>query len=631
VFCFGFCPAVEASERILSFSSRINVHPDSSMTVTETLKVLSTGEQIKRGIYRDFPTRYKDRSGNRYTVGFTVKSVLRDGLVESYHTENLSNGIRVYMGRKDYRLPPGEHTYTLAYDTDRQLGFFKDHDELYWNVTGNGWKFPIEKVEAMVLLPRGIPAAEISLEGYTGVMGSGEQDFTASLTLDGAAVFKTTRELAPGEGLTLVVLWPKGFVRQPTVRERSFHFFRSNLPLWSPLAGAFVVFFYYLFVWYRVGKDPQKGIIVPLYTPPDNLSPASMRYIMSMGYDDRAFAAAVINMAVKGYLSISEEDGTYTLQKQKSDAAKLSSEETRLASHLFGSTDFIRLQKTNHTKVAAARNALKNALGLAWEKNYFLTNRRDFIFGVVISAVVGAVSFFLSTNNGEALFMGVWLTGWSFGVTFLAAMVWKRWQQVFAGARGLGRKIGNLGGALFFTLFALPFLGAEGFALFTLGKISPILVALLVLVVFLNALFYHLLKAPTLLGRKVLDRIEGFRMFLGATETDRLNRLYPVERTPALFESFLPYALALDVEQAWAEQFTDVLSEAAKLESGAYHPVWYSGSLWDGSSLGSFGESIGNSLGSAVSSSSSAPGSSSGGGGGGSSGGGGGGGGGGGW
>ncbi len=630
LFFFAWSPVAHAAERILLFSSRITVHSDASMTVTETVKVVSAGGAIKRGIYRDFPTRYKDPAGHRYTVGFTVKDVLRDGAEESYHTESLSNGIRVYMGRKDRLLPPGEHTYTLTYRTDRQLGFFKDHDELYWNVTGNGWSFPMDKVEALVLLPEGIPAGEISLEGYTGVMGSREQDYTAFVSPQGAAVFKTTRALAPQEGLTIVISWPKGYLREPTASEKGLHFFQSNLPLWTPLLGALVVFFYYLLVWNSVGRDPQKGIIAPLYTPPDNLSPASMRYIVNMGYDDRVFAAAVLNLAVKGCLSIGEEGGAYTLRRLKNDAAQLSPEEKALAANLFGSADVVQLQKTSHSKISAARSAFKKALGLAWEKNYFLTNRKNFIVGIFISVLVVAGSCFLSGESGEALFLGIWLTGWSFGVALLAVLGWARWKEVFA-TRSLGRKIGSIISAVFFSLFALPFVAAEGFALFTLGQISPLLVLLLLLVVFLNALFYHLLKAPTLLGRRVLDRIEGFRMFLAATEADRLHRLYPTERTPAFFEKYLPYALALGVEQAWTEQFTDILSEAARAEGGSYHPVWYSGSGWDRASLGSFGESIGDSLSDAISSSASAPGSSSGSGGGGSSGGGGGGGGGGGW
>ncbi len=228
------------------------------------------------------------------------------------------------------------------------------------------------------------------------------------------------------------------------------------------------------------------------------------------------------------------------------------------------------------------------------------------------------------------VFLGIWLTGWSAGVFFLATMVFKLWRQVFAGARRLGTKVGSLGAAVFMSLFALPFFGAEMVVLTILAKSAPTLAALPLAAAGLNIVFYHLLKAPTLLGRRVLDRIEGFKMFLGATETDRFERLYPAGRTPEQFEKYLPYAIALGVEQQWTEQFTDVLSRASEADGAGYRPLWYSGS-WDSSRIGSFAGSVGSSLSGAISSSASAPGSSSGGGGGGSSGGGGGGGGGGAW
>ena len=146
----------------------------------------------------------------------------------------------------------------------------------------------------------------------------------------------------------------------------------------------------------------------------------------------------------------------------------------------------------------------------------------------------------------------------------------------------------------------------------------------------INVIFYLLMKVPTRRGRKVMDAIEGFRMYLATAEKERLNALHPPEQTPELFEKYLPYALALGVEQEWSEQFSDVLMRASMSGDG-YAPRWYSGNHWHNYDAGEFSSKLGASLGSAISSSSSAPGSSSGSGGGGSSGGGGGGGGGGGW
>ena len=182
----------------------------------------------------------------------------------------------------------------------------------------------------------------------------------------------------------------------------------------------------------------------------------------------------------------------------------------------------------------------------------------------------------------------------------------------------------------FTLLFALPFFGGEiaGLVFFAVAT-SPSAAALLLLIVGVNIFFFQVLRAPTLKGRRLMDRVEGFRAFLEATGQDRMDRLNPPEKTPALFERLLPYALALEVENRWCEQFTDVLARSSA--GGEYRPVWYSGGRTGSFSPGLMASSLGASLASAVSSSSSPPGSSSGSGGGGSSGGGGGGGGGGGW
>ncbi len=623
--------AAAPAERIVAFDSRIAVEPGGGMRVTETIRVLAAGDQIRRGIFRDFPTSYKDRLGNRTTVEFAVQAVARDGQPEAWHTEKLSNGVRVYMGRKDYSLPHGEHVYTLTYRTDRQLGFFKDHDELYWNVTGNGWAFPIDRASATVELPPGVPELSL-LEAYTGPEGATGRAYTAEETADMRAVFKTTRRLAPNEGLTIVVGWPKGYVAEPSSRARAAYFFKDNLALLTAAVGVALVLAYYVLVWLAVGKDPEKGVILPLYTPPDHLSPAVMRFVAEMGYDDRIFAAAVISMAVKGFLRIEDSDGAYTLKKQTGTAVKLAADEQKIAAQLFRSGDAIVLARQNHSAIGAAKNALKSSLALAYEKTHFVSNRKAFVTGVVVSAATVAASLVLSPDPEIVVFLGIWLSIWSIGVVFLVVTVVKLWTMVFAAARSLGTRAGSLGAALFMTAFATPFFAGEVFALTILAQSSPATAAQLAVVAVLNVLFFHLLKAPTLLGRRILDKIEGFKMFLAATEADRLQRLYPAGKTPELYEKFLPYAFALGVEQQWSDQFADVLAAAAQPDgSRGYHPGWYSGSGWSPARIGGFAGSVGSALSGAISSSSTAPGSRSGGGGGGSSGGGGGGGGGGGW
>jgi uncharacterized membrane protein YgcG len=197
--------------------------------------------------------------------------------------------------------------------------------------------------------------------------------------------------------------------------------------------------------------------------------------------------------------------------------------------------------------------------------------------------------------------------------------------QAWRGARGAG----GAGRALFLSVFAIPFVGAwfmgAGMMVEFAGLATVVLMAALIGT---NFIFYHLMRAPTLQGRKMLDLVDGFREYLAVAEADELKLKNPPQKTPQLFERLLPYAIALDVEDVWGARFERVLA-AARRERDYRGPAWYSGAR--SFSPTALASSVGSGLAGSVASSSVAPGSSSGSGGGGSSGGGGGGGGGGGW
>ena len=187
---------VMGQERILSFDSNITVQQDASLMVRETIRVQSTGDQIKHGIFRDFPTRYHDRLGNAFTVDFGLKSASRDQQPETYRIEDLRDGVRIRLGNPGLEVPAGEHTYEITYRVTRELGFFANNDELYWNVTGNGWAFPIDTASATVTLPA--PGGKLTYTGYTGARGSRGQAFEAAGESDTTVRFNTTAPLATG-------------------------------------------------------------------------------------------------------------------------------------------------------------------------------------------------------------------------------------------------------------------------------------------------------------------------------------------------------------------------------------------------------------------------------------------------
>ena len=647
VFCVA-SGAPAQTEQIDHYQSEIVVNKDGSLNVTETIRVTATGNKIQRGIYRDFPTLYTTKYLIRIELPFKVKAVTRDGRMEPYHTENLQNGVRLYIGNENRRVRPGEHTYKILYTTNFQIGYFEKHDELYWNVTGNGWEFPIEQVTATVTLPPEIPRKQITHEAYTGPQGAKHRNVTSSVNAaTGSVDFKTTKPLGVHEGLTIVVGFPKGFVREPTAAERRTLYFRANLTLWIGLGGLLLVLGYYMFSWIRVGRDPPGGVIVPLFEPPEDLSPASLRYLWQMDYDRACFSAAVLNIATKGFLTISEAEGEYTLHRSESSAKaqrsgeKLAAGEKAVYTTLLSSGS-ITLEQSNHRKIKKAIKKLASHLAQEFDGKLFKKNKYWLIGGWLISALVLAA---VALSSGwEKLFfiafIAVWLSIWSVACGGLAYKVVNAWRGATRNRGDTMKRLSSYGNAVFISAFSTPFFLFELAGLAALIYFSSIwMLPLLVGLLATNWIFLGLLKQPTLEGKRIMDEIEGFRMYLGAVEEDYLQRLHPPEETPELFEKYLPYAVALEVEQAWADQFTEVLSRAATGtdERKAYRPAWYHGTGWQVASAGTFASGLGSSLGGAIAASSTAPGSSSGssgfsgGGGGGFSGGGGGGGGGGGW
>ncbi len=549
-----------ADERILEFHSDITVKEDGWIEVTETIRVRAEGDRIRRGIYRDFPTEYFDKLGNRYVVDFQPFAVFRNEAREPFKIVEYRNGVRTYFGRSDRFIDHGVHTYQFRYRAFRMLGFFEDHDELYWNVTGFDWAFPIDHGGATVRFDFDLPAGAIATEAYTGPQNSTRQDFTSHIDADGVAHFAANDPLGPLNGLTIVVMWPKGYVTEPTALDRAVWILKDNVGLVIVLLGFAGVLAYSIPVWNRYGKDPEEGILVTRYEPPQGFSPASLRYIRQMYYDDKTMTAAILSLAVKGYLRINDLGSQHTLFKLEPgpDAPTLATGEAELYEALFRDGKRVVLEQDNHALLGGARTAHRRSLIEDYKRHYFRLN----------------------------------------GLLNLPSI-----------------------------LIALASLAL---AIMVGGRLSVAMIVIIVAMFLTVAFFGAIMRRPTLRGRKVLDEMLGFKDYLEVAEKDEMNLRNPPEKTPQLFEAYLPFALALGVEQGWAEKFAHVLEAVRGPDGRGYQPSWYSGS-WNSARISSNIGSVSSGLASAISSSVTPPGSSSGGGGGGSSGGGGGGGGGGGW
>ncbi len=552
--------AAIADERILDFHSEIVVMQDGWIQVTERITVRAEGNRIRRGIYRDFPTEYYDKLGNRYEVALEPLAVLRNDLPEAFHTQSVRRGVRTYFGQRDRYIPSGVHTYTFRYKASRMLGYFPDHDEFYWNVTGFDWYFPIDRARATVSFEFDVAPGAIASDAYTGPMGSRERDYTSRVDAESRVYFEANAPLSTTNGLTIVVSWPKGLVDEPSDVKRIGWLLSDNINLLVAVAGFILILAYYIPVWRRYGKDPEEGVIIARYEPPDGYSPASLRYIRQMYYDGKVMTAAVVNLAVKGYLCINKHGSEHSLTKTDPGESppRFASGEKDLYEALFRDGKSVILDDEYHELLGKARSEHRESLKKNYSYRYFRTNGALNIPAIIVVIATTLLAF-------------------------------------------------NIGA------------GAQ-----------PLTIAMVVVMYVTMATFAIIMKRPTIRGRKLLDEMLGFKEYLEIAEKDELNLRNPPEKTPQLFESYLPYALALGVDQQWAERFAAILASIRDADGRPYRPTWYSGS-WSSRNLASNTSKLSGGLNTAISSSVTPPGSSSGSGGGGFSGGGGGGGGGGGW
>ena len=475
---------------------------------------------------------------------------------------------------------------------------------------------------------------------YTGApFGDTGTDYKSSTVAGNVVSFATTRPLAPYEGLTIAVSWPKGFVTEPGGAARTFDVLRDNIAIVIAILGLVLTVIYFLMLWNRVGRDPDKGVVIPLFGPPDGMSPVVAGYTANWGFGSgfgrsRAFAVALTSMATKGSVTIEEnEDDSFTITRAE-DARRqdLSPGEKAVFDDLLGGwSTSVTLSKTYDASVRGAVNLLAELIGKEHTNVYFRQNRAAWAGGAALAVATAVIAAIVDAQSLDDLIIVGFLSLFGLAFAFGAAMLWVNMAPMLAGIFAFSaRKVLGLVAALAFaTVFSVPALAALGTAA---TLISLPVFAVMLANAGLVVVFWFLMKAPTMHGRKVMDEIEGYKLYLSVAEADRMNMLgAEPELTEALFERHLPYAMALDVADAWTEHF-EAQIPPEQAEHGSYRPRWYR-SHRGISRLSSMTSNLSSNLSSTISSAATRPSSSSSGGssGGGSSGGGGGGGGGGGW
>jgi uncharacterized membrane protein len=515
----GPVTAQQRNWRIADFKDTVAISEDASTLVSEKITLVFVGHW--NGIHRTIPIDYPDHYGTNYSLFLNVTSVTDEEGKKLKYESSKSGG---YLDLKIY-IPGAEdatRVVNIDYTARNAIRSFDDHDEFYWNVTGNDWPVPIDHASAFVTLPP--PAAGgLRAQAFTGVYGSTEGEATSEVK--GADVmFETTNPLPMRGGLTIDIFIPKGVLKPPSAFAKLLWFLGSNPIVFLPLLVLGVMFT----LWHKLGRDPDPGMsVAPMYEPPKGMTPAEAGTLIDDSTDPRDITSTIVDLAVRGYIKIQETVDTTLLVFKSKD----------YVFHLLKPREQWGNDLTPHERVM-----LENIFAGGTEtrlsslKNHFYTAipviRQD-----IMAALKKKGMYMLDPGsaNGYSIVAAV-----AIGL-FLAALHYFGWMNLFNSV--------------------------------------PLFIGSAAISAGIWWLFAREMTAKTVLGARTLVAILGFQEFMNRVDADRIKRL-----PPDTFEKYLPYAMALGVEQRWAQAFAGIVKDPPNWYVGStpysgFNPIFFSSSM----------------------------------------------------
>ena len=559
------------AEEILEYHLDVEVLEDGTIEGTERILIIVDHQAVRLGIYRDYETAYYPNH-KRIETPYQIISVTRDGAPEHYWTEAVGNDtLRLLTGaEQDFAanyLPKGVAQYEIKWRSKNHIRSFKEYDELYYNVTGNGWNFPMERVSARVTLPAGVSI--IQAASYYGVMGSTFSGIEVSRS-ENTIEFRAARALNKGEGLTIAVGFTpdvvenKGFVAGPIdhfnngVLARLPNIFSSaSIPL---LISASALFLFYAAVWFFAvrGKTMARAIGIQYY-PPAELSVGDVMALAHRRVIDpmRVMNVTLIDLAVRGYLTFDSKG----IRRHFRGLADLPADEDekQLLMKLFGWRK--SLNEYAHAQILFKAPPLQAYLALTQyvealqeRRKKHITKHNSWLTLGILMAL--AILYAYPKSSGENIATAIMVVILCFVALFTYIYTMgegKDWR--------LSEKMYHwLFGLFFFPPFLLmvPFL--VGSLTMTSAVFGFALAGLLNVAVFI--LFAYLFEKPKEPSVLLVQQVQALRDKMEIADKARYEIL-PSEE----FEYLLPYAIIFGIDEGWVTQFVEV--------NEGYQPKWF--------------------------------------------------------
>lgn len=494
----AFAPSVLAysSWNLPEVNQDITISESGKIHVVETIKADFT-QDPHRGIFRNIPISYKDKFGNPFNLRFKLISVT---------DENGTPHPIAQKGKEwdEYVVKIGDAnvwrsdiaTYVIEYEVDRAIGYFGEHDELYWNPY-TYWEIPVLTSTVTIHLPEPADTSQMRAACYTGSYGSIDEKCTAQVIDDKTFQYKTTDVSYAGEGFTIVAGWPTGIVSRPNIITKTLWFIFDNWTLFIPL----IAFGFLYWKWHTTGRDPkaENDTIIPRYKAPEGLTPTQVGTLIDEKVDMHDITSVIITYAVKGYLKIHElktkkllffDETDYELEiiKDYAKAAGIQSHEKKILDSIFEGKNKIKISDLKFKFYKHIEGIKKEIYENLIEGGYFV-------------------------HNPEKIrTMYMWI-----GFSFIGSMI-------FAG-----------------TMVVL--------------LMGPTAVFSIVVTGILFVIFGRIMPRKTVKGANTYIEIKGLEEYIRTAEKDRIKFQ---EDQNLFFEKLLPYAMVLGLGEKWAGAFKDL-------------------------------------------------------------------------
>jgi hypothetical protein len=549
---------------ITLFRTDVTVLGNGTLEVVEEIAVNDAASFYKYGFRRILPISAEDRWDPRYAGEYKQDNGIRVQILEvtedrkpvKYEQGSGYGYPQLLIGEQNIPFDSGKHRFKIHYMVDSALNLGGARDTLYWNANGHGHEAPIAEAILSVRLPSEVPDDSIAVDPRVAGRGvsNPRQPETSLDRLDhgnGPIVYRSMN-VGPRQSLSVAISWPRGYIRTPELQSLR----RDG---WV-LAAPGLLFLYYLIAWFWIGPEPKPGAFIARYEPPEGVSPAAARFIASGTTDGRSFAAVIAQLAASGCLRVESMEGKYKLSRLMSDHATesaLAPEEKRVLGQLFEDGPTIELSGAmdqrntaqNGRYVFDIHEELTKELG-----GKYFTRHSGFIVLGVLATFASALVLAITAHGRDAsaaVFFTVWVLfcGLIIGMMIEMSLA-SAWKAVLKTGMGWTKLLPG-------TAAIAVFAGAIGLLLKNLASgVSLSFSLMLVAFLLINLGWGPRLKRKSPLGREVTDQIAGFRQFLQKVDQDQLNRLNPAMNSQQDIDRFLPYAIALEVKEAWGDHLS---------------------------------------------------------------------------